>query len=356
MKRFFESILLMFLSLSLFCQTKYYNADQFPLLGKISENTDTQYERLPRYLKETTRPPVWKLGKNTSGLAIRFRSNSTTISVKWEVLENKSMNHMTETGIKGLDLYALENEKWQFVNTARPSGKVNEQKIIGNMTSVEREYLLFLPLYDGIVSLYIGVDSTAAMNQPIKTSPSTKNQIIIYGTSITQGGCASRPGMSYTNILTRKLNKEIINLGFSGNGQLDYEIAELMSTRTDASMFILDFIPNVNETQIKDKLLHFISIIRKSNPRTPILLVESVQYTHSFFDNNVNNVITQKNKLLKDEFKKLRNSGDKNIYYLSSYELIGSDREATVDGVHLTDVGFIRLAEKLYQKIKKIRI
>lgn len=346
----------MYLCISLFCQTKYYNADQFPLLGKITEKTDTRYERLPGYLKETTREPVWNLGKNTSGLAIRFRTNSKTISAKWEVLKDFSMNHMTETGIKGLDLYALENDKWQFVNTARPTGKVNEQKIIENMTPAEREYMLFLPLYDGVVSLLIGVDSTATMNQPQELSPSVKNPIIVYGTSITQGGCATRPGMSYTNILSRKLNKEIINLGFSGNGQLDYGIAELMSTRTDASLFILDFIPNVKDAQIKDKLLPFIHIIRKSNPQTPILLVESVQFTHTFFDNNVKKSVSQKNNLLKEEFKKLQATGDKNIYYLSSQDLIGNDREATVDGVHLTDVGFLRLAEKIFQKIKKIKI
>ena len=234
-------------------QTKYYDAAQFPLIGKISNDTETRYERLPSYLKDKTRPRVWQLGKNTSGLAIRFRSNSTSISAKWDLYENVSMNHMTPTGIKGLDLYAWTKDHWQFVNTGRPNAKTNEQTIIANMSAQEREYLLFLPLYDGINSLSIGIDSTAAILQPALSYPETKHPVVCYGTSITQGGCANRPGMSYSNILERRFNREFINLGFSGNGQLDYEIAEAMAKRHDVSLFVLDFIPNVNLQQLKEK-------------------------------------------------------------------------------------------------------
>jgi len=117
------------LALQLHAQTVYYDADQFPLVGKTSDETETRYERLPAYLKEVCRPPVWNLGKNTSGLAIRFRTNSTAISAKWEVTGDNRMNHMTETGIKGVDLYAWEEGHWQPVKAGLPSGKVNERTI-----------------------------------------------------------------------------------------------------------------------------------------------------------------------------------------------------------------------------------
>jgi hypothetical protein len=195
-----------------YSQIRYVNANQFPLIGKISDKTETRYERLPATLKDRCRPPLWKLGKNTSGLAIRFCSNSSTISAKWEVLNNTHMDHMTDVGCKGLDLYAWEGDHWQFVNSARPTGKVNEKQIIMNMAPEEREYLLFLPLYDGVVSLSIGVDSLATIKQPNLTYPKTDSPIIIYGTSITQGGCAARPGMSFSNILTRRLNQEVIRV------------------------------------------------------------------------------------------------------------------------------------------------
>lgn len=343
-----------FITLAGNAQTVYYNADQFPLIGKISDKTETRYERLPAYLKDSTRPPVWSLGKNTSGLAIRFNTNSSSISARWEVLGNNQMNHMTETGIKGLDLYTWEGDQWKPVKAALPSGKMNERTIISNMEVKEREYLLFLPLYDGLISLSIGVDSLSSIKQPSLPYPAIDNPILVYGTSITQGGCATRPGMSYTNILTRLLNREVINLGFSGNGQLDYEIAELMATRKDASMFILDFIPNVNADQLIEKTKPFFDIIRQTNPETPILFVETILFPHSLYDIETYRTITRKNRLLRKIFEDIINEGDDNVYYLSTDNLIGEDGEATVDGIHLTDLGFIRLSKKIHEKIVNI--
>lgn len=350
----FLASIMFFVASQIGAQTVYYDADLFQLIGKTSEETETRYERLPAYIKENCRPPVWNLGKNSSGLALRFRTNSSSISAKWELLGNNSMNHMTDTGIKGLDLYAWENGHWQPVKAGLPTGKTNEQTIISNMTPIEREYIMFLPLYDGVTSLSIGVDSLSYIKNPALPFPDTAHPILVYGTSITQGGCATRPGMSYTNILTRKLNREVINLGFSGNGQLDYEIAELMSTRKDASMFILDFIPNVNATQLVEKTNTFFNILRKANPSTPILFVETIIFPHSYYDQNTFEIITEKNKLLKAEYEKIKQSGDNNIYYLTCDDLIGHDGEATVDGIHLTDIGFARMAEKLFETINQI--
>lgn len=336
-------------------QTVYHDASKFPLLGKITTKTETRYERLPADLKDkVTRNRIWTLGKNTSGLAILFSSNSTSISAKWEVLEDVKMNHMTETGIKGLDLYAWENNKWQFVNSAQPGGKTTGKTIISNMTPKEREYMLFLPLYDGLIDLSIGVDSAAMIASPHTNYIDSKNPIVVYGTSITQGGCATRPGMSYTNIMTRWMNREFINLGFSGNGQLDYEIAEVIAERKDAEMFVLDFIPNVDETKIKERTQHFVSIIRKENPHTPILFVESIIFPHSKFDTNMAQILATKNAALRVEYETLKNAGDNNIYYLKSDNLMSKDGEGTVDGIHLTDMGFQHFAFALMKEIKNI--
>lgn len=336
-------------------QRKYYNADQFPLMGKISDDTETIYERLPAHLKDKCREPVWRLGKSTTGLAIRFRTNSTSVHAKWILLNNTSMNHMTDAGSKGLDLYAWENNQWRFVNCALPKGKENEATIISNMKPEDREYMLYLPLYDGVISLDIGVDSTATIQQPVLKYPDISRPIVVYGTSITQGGCASRPGMAYTNILTRKLNIEIINLGFSGNGRLDYEIAELMAQRSDAALFILDFVPNVTPEQIEERLIPFVEILRKANPETPILLIENMEYTTTLFDQNRNKLWQAKNTSLHMQYELLKKQGYENIFYLGSENLIGDDGEATVDGTHFTDVGFLRFANVLYDKIKMLK-
>lgn len=351
------TIIVLLFGKSLFTNSQivYHEASHFPVLGKITNHTETRYERLPVYLKDNvSRNAIWNLGKNTSGLVIRFNSNSTSISAKWEVLEDVSMNHFTETGIKGLDLYAWENHEWKFVNTARPTGKETEQIIISTMTPKSREFMLFLPLYDGITNLSIGVDSLSNISKPKTKIIATKNPIVVYGTSITQGGCATRPGMSYTNILTRWMNQEFINLGFSGNGQLDYEIAKVMAKRKDASLFILDFIPNVTDKQIKNKTKNFVEIIRKENPKTPILLVESIIFPHAVFDTEMANLLSVKNSTLRKQYKVMKTLGDDNLYYLSSKNLVNKDGEGTVDGIHLTDLGFQHFAKTLLNKIKDI--
>mgnify|MGYP000379300721 CR=1 FL=1 len=229
-------------------------------------------------------------------MAIRFRSNSTTIAAKWEALINFHMNHMTDTGAKGLDLYCLQkNGEWRFVNSGRPNGKTNQATIIANMQPEEREYMLYLPLYDGLVSLSIGIDSLATIDQPLIDYPIRQKPIVFYGTSILQGGCASRPGMAHTNIISRRLNRECINLGFSGNALLDYEIAEVMSS-VDAGVYVLDFVPNASSDQIYEKMETFYRILRDKHPRTPIIFIEDPVFTHALFDKKIAIEITKRIK------------------------------------------------------------
>ncbi|CCZ08185.1 SGNH/GDSL hydrolase family protein [Culturomica massiliensis] len=351
--KFFVFILLWCLcGMTLQAQFVYYPASDFPLLGKISEKTETRYERLPALLNGNTRPPVWELGKNTAGLAIRFVSDSKAIAVRWTLRAQVTMSHMALTGIQGLDLYTLEGKKWRFVNVARPEGKENTAVIISNMEPVEREYMLYLPLYDGVVSLEIGVDSTASIGQPKVDLPVRDKPVVCYGTSILQGGCASRPGMAHTNILSRRLNREFVNLGFSGNGQLDYEIAGIMTNR-DAALYILDFVPNASVQQIEEKAERFFRIIRDKAPDVPVIFVEDPPFTHSKYDRVMQQEIERKNKALHIVFDRLKKAGEKSIWLLPSEKIIGDDAEATVDGIHFTDLGFMRYAEYLYPVIKK---
>ncbi len=331
---------------------KYVDASQFELIGKGFTDTETRYERLPAHLKGVTRDPVWSLSKNCSGLAIRFRTNSRVIAAKWEVTTDVVMNHFAPSGIKGLDLYCLEKGQWQFVNSARPAGKSSKVIVISNMIPKFREFMLYLPLYDGLSQLEIGLESGALIGNPLIDSPRKSKPVVFYGTSITQGGCASRAGMAYPNILSRMLDRQIINLGFSGNGKLDLEIAEVMAD-LDASCFVMDCIPNVNPQLMRENYVRFVEIIREKNPEVPIVLVESIHFPHMAFDQNVSSFVTEKNNLLRSIWKELRNKGDRNIYFLRADQLIGDDYEATVDGVHLTDLGFLRMAHHLYPVIRK---
>ena len=126
----------------------YTDASVFPIYGKVSEKTNTRYERLPSCLQGISREPVWYLGRHSAGLFIRFRSNSTSIHARWESTFNNSMPHMTDTGTKGLDLYALVDGEWRHAGCAQPQGKRSDRTIIANMDPIDREYMLYLSLYD----------------------------------------------------------------------------------------------------------------------------------------------------------------------------------------------------------------
>ena len=333
-------------------QTVYHDASAFPLLGKISDATETRYERLPAKLAGVSRKPVWDLGKNSAGLAIRFCSDSRQISVKWETLYDNTMNHMAPTGIKGLDLYCLENGKWTYINTARPTDKKTETVIISNMEKKERELMLYLPLYEGLVSLEIGIDSTAFIGQPKVDLPQRTKPMVAYGTSITQGGCASRTGMVHTNILSRWMNRVMINLGFSGNGLLDYEIAELMAD-CDASLYTIEFV-NCSAEQITERTEAFYRILRTRRPNTPVVFIEIPLYPSYVYNQSAQNGLKEKNLAIRTVYKELKAKKEKNIWLIPAAGQIGTDNEATVDGTHYTDLGFFRYAEFLYPKLQKI--
>ena len=354
MKRFSCILILSFLVFHIYAQLVYHDAANFPLLGRATECVGVRYERFPDSLKSISRAPLWNLSRNSAGMAIRFRSNTTTIAAEWVALFNSHMNHMTDTGVKGLDLYCLQkNGDWRFVNSARPKGKKNQAIIIKNMCPEEREYMLYLPLYDGLVSLSIGIDSLATISQPLIDSPIRENPIVFYGTSILQGGCASRPGMAHTNIISRRLNRECINLGFSGNAFLDLEVAKVMA-EVEAGAFVLDFVPNASVVQMKERMEIFYRIIRSKHPDIPIIFIEDPIFTHTFYDEKVAKEVQRKNDTLKEIFHHLKKSNEKNIILISSKTMLGEDGEATVDGIHFTDLGMMRYADLVCPVIKKV--
>ena len=334
-------------ALSTSAQIVYYDASEFPIYGKATDATATRYERLPDSLRNICSQSLWELGQNSAGLAIRFRSNSTTIAAKWELLLDRQLNNMTPTGIKGLDLYCLQDDKWISVNSGRPEGKVNEAVIVSDMKPMEREYMLYLPLYDGVTSLSIGIDSLATIDLPSVDNPKREKPVVLYGTSIMQGLSASRPGMVHTNILSRWLNRECINLGFSGHGELNLEIAEVIAN-VDAGCFVLDFVPNATVDQMNERFFDFYEIIRKKHPTTPIILLEDPVFTHSLFNQPIAHEIAEKNETINRLYKELKVKGDENIYFIPSENMIGTDNEATVDGIHFTDLGMMRYAELVY--------
>ncbi len=333
---------------------KYYDHDFFLIEGTTLTDSEKEnlYDRLPSSYKGKVRDAVWSLSKSSAGISVRFLSNSTTIRVKWELLNDAKMNHMAETGIKGIDLYFRNNGKWQYLNTARPAGKVNDYLLISNMDPVMREYRLYLPLYDGVTELEIGIDSLSSILKPERTN---NKPIVFYGTSITQGGCASRPGMVHTSIISRKLDVECINFGFSGNGRMEKPLAELISG-IDALFYVLDGTNNMTPEQIHENAIPLVEIIREKHPGTQIVFVEGLLNDKSYLDQKTRDAENAKNIALKREYDEMKNREFRNIYYIEQSGGKGTDSESTVDGVHLTDLGFSRYADFLLKEFRRIKV
>ena len=328
--------------------TIYYGEGFFILEGtEIPDSLkENRYDRLPHSYKEIVRKPVWELSKASAGMSIRFFSNSTSISVKWTVQNNFKMNHMAETGIKGIDLYFNNKGNWQYLNTAIPTGIENESKLIKDMYNEMREFKMFLPLYDGLVNIEVGIDSNSVIKKPLKNN---LKPIIFYGTSITQGGCASRPGMAHTNIISRKLNIDCINFGLSGNGMMEQPINNLIS-EFNPLFYVIECLPNMNAEQVKNRTIPLVKTLQKKRPETPIIFVENFLRESSALDEKEEALTNEKNAALKNEYTKMIEGGFKNIFYISSENATGDDHEGTVDGIHFTDLGFIRYADFLIDK------
>jgi lysophospholipase L1-like esterase len=337
--------------------TVFYDASKFEIIGQLP-NTET-YSRLPKSTEKMVRQPVWQLSKNSAGISVRFSSNSSKIKIRWTLNSNVNISHMTPISSKGFDLYAYVDNKWQFVGIAKPSGTIqNEATVIIGMEANNREYLLNLPLYDGVSSIEIGIDKETSISKPIQKIIDKSYPIVFYGTSITQGASASRPGLTYPALLQRYFNKEVINLGFSGNGKFEKEIAVYIMT-ANPSVIILDCTPNSPADTIRKNLPELIDFIRSVNDTTPIFLVESIMRDFAFFKKGDKttfgtlNFINDQNKALKQVYKE-KTKKEKNIYYVSSENLIGKDHESTIDGTHFNDLGHYRAYELLRQEIEKI--
>ena len=347
-------------------ELKFVDAKTLMLIGNGFEDSVVEYGRLPKSLEENFRKELIDLGANSAGLAIRFSSNSATIAVKWSVKNNFSMNHMAATGVRGLDLYIFDRNDlaWRHAGTAIPSSKKESFSTIINGIYAEypfredHEYLLYLPLYDGIDSLEIGVDFDASIDTPQKsllTKTKKYKPIIFYGTSITQGGCASRPGMAYPSILSRELGRETINLGFSGNGRMDISVANAIKM-IDALALVVDCLPNMTSAMVRDSAYNFISTIADANPVMTIYLVENPSFPQMRYNSTFRHETEEENGVWREVFERLRRKGYINVEYISSGGLFSDDNESTVDGTHFTDLGFMRYSQELLPYLEHLRV
>jgi hypothetical protein len=319
------------------------DARELTVDGKGWTDTASFYDRLPAKAKGVVRDPVWDLSHNSAGYCIRFTADTPVVHVKWDLTSaGLAMEHMPATGVSGVDLYWRDAKgAWRFVGNGRPSKQLGNEATF--YTAGYKDLALYLPLYNGVTSVSIGVPA----GKPIARLDAVERPkpVLFYGTSITQGGCASRPGMAATAIVGRKLDMPVINLGFSGNGQMEPEMADLLA-ELDPSVYVLDALWNMSPEMVTERVAPFVHKLRAARPTTPILLAEDCTI-HG-------NTPTPKGKVLRDIFAKLKAEGVTGLYFVSADGMMGPDDEGTVDGCHPTDLGFMYQADVFVRALKPI--
>lgn len=330
---------------------EWRDAAGWPLHGRGWSAGIATWGRLPDAAQAIVRPDVWTLSRHSAGLHYEFSTDSPDVGVQWGVLqENIAMDHMAATGVSGLDIYRWDGSSWRMAGIARPTQQQNRTFFCrrGPSPEVER-FRVHLPLYNGVTELRVGLrpGSTCEVHPPVK------KPLCVYGTSIIQGGCASRPGMAPTAILGRLLDCPVINLGFSGNGRAEPHMADILAEIKPAA-FVVDCLPNIHTDFAEAHLSEFIPRLLRASGDVPVVFVgflnaPGCSWTPAFAERVTSVERTQKEILArhKAEFPG-------RIYEIPGEALLGSDDEGTVDGIHPTDLGFHRMAVALSAALRPL--
>lgn len=336
----------------------WYNVDDkpFELNGLYWRKKGGVFRRLPASIKisENVNILTW----HTAGTMLRFKTNASEIRIKAALWKTSHMDHMAHVGIMGFDIYiGSGSSKMYYASTRFDFNEDNYNVTIYKNPQDDgkiREFTVHFPLYSGVEKFSLGLSEGAEVYAP--TPWCDKRPIVVYGTSIQQGGCASRPGMCHTNILSRTLNRPFINLGFSGSAKGEPVMAETMAKIKNPAMFILDYDANAHVEGLKNTLTQFIDILRKKHPNTPILLVSRLPQSYEFHREAY--FIQERFDLTSihlAELHRRREAGDKNIHFLDGMTLFGPDpADCTVDGCHATDLGFYMVAKHMAPVIRNI--
>jgi hypothetical protein len=314
--------------------------------GRGWDDTQSFYDRLPAKAEGKVRPAVWALSRNSAGMHVRFVTDATALHARWAVASsNLAMPHMAATGVSGLDLYVKTAKgQWHWLAVGRPTKQTNTVQLVSGLPAGKHEFLLYLPLYNRTQSVEIGVPRNTMLAKAGPWGPGPRKPIVFYGTSILHGACASRPGMVHSAILARRCQFPHINLGFSGNGKMEPELADLLA-ELDPSVYVLDCLPNMNAHEVTERVEPFVRRLRQAHPQTPIVLVEDRTYADSFLIASKRERNDTSRAALKAACGRLKKAGVKNLHYIAGEDLLGDDGEATVDSSHPNDLGFMRQAD-----------
>ena len=330
----------------------WYDLSLLELEGRGWRDVKAPYDRFPARAEGKVPAGVWGLSHHSAGMAARFVTDATTVRLRWSLTSDQlAMTHMPATGVSGLDLYvrALKGDRWLWAGVGQPGKKVDNTAAM-TLFAGSKECLLCLPLYNGVTKVEIGIPKGSTLST---AKPRSVKPILFYGTSITQGGCASRPGMVHTAILGRRLNHPVLNFGFSGSGRMDEGVVNLLA-ELDPAVYVIDCLPNMLEKEIVERTIPLVTTLRKARPNTPILLVEDRNYTNGEVNESLRRRNLSSQAALRGQYEKLLAAGVTGLAYLKGDTLLGSDGEDTVDGSHPTDLGFMRHADAFEKVLRPL--
>lgn len=334
---------------------KWMDAKEKPIRisGFAWMEQDGAYRRLPLQPLHPISAPVDILANCTAGGQLQFQTNSSVLAIKAKLAGRANMYHMTATGQNGFDCYlGLPGKYDSFTYCSTTRFNPEDSQVRSTMFDLTpegerlREVRIHFPLYQAVEKIEIGLHREAVIKAP--TPYQNFKKIIFYGTSITQGGCASRPGMAYTNILGRRFPYEIINLGFSGNGKGEPNLARMIREIDNPALLVLDYASNVSLEEFRTTLPRFIALIREKHQDVPICIISKIPTAAERHRPSIRTLRENYRSVAEYCTQKLKQSGDPSIFVVDGGTLLGEDfEECTVDGVHPTDLGFSRMAKGL---------
>jgi hypothetical protein len=333
-------------------ELQWTNGEDLLVEGIAWPEGSAPWTRLPDTARDDVRAPVWNLSRHSAGIAIRFTTDSPSVTVLWTLTSDSfAMDHMPSTGVSGVDLYLRTASGWRWAGAKGANKKRNQATLVSGLEPELREFMLFLPLYNGVETVRIGTVAGYAISPGPDRSATTSLPIVFYGTSITQGACASRTGSCHPALLGRRLDRPVINLGFSGNGRLEMPLADLLG-EIDAAIYVIDCLPNLNGSQTQERAVPFVKRLRSLRPETPILLVEDRTYGDAWVNPTRAKRNLENRSALKSAYEQLVSEGMENIAYLEGEGLL--EEGATVDGSHPNDLGFMQQADAMEPAIRAL--
>ena len=335
--------------------TEWYDScsEPFEIFGLMKPSGNEGFRRMPIETARSVSDGVMNLSRNTAGGRVRFATDSPYIAICVLLDEVCRLPHMAATGVRGFDLYVNYYGRDVFVASFQPdinitdgySAYIDVSSELGNGL---REYTINFPLYNGVKNLAIGVKRGSRVTYGKKYE--TLEPIVYYGSSITQGACATRPGLCYESIISRRFEVDYINLGFSGNAKGEPQMAEYIAG-LPMSLFVCDYDYNAEtKADLEKTHYNFYEIFRKTKPKTPYVMISRPNIFGLWSDCN------ERKSIIKKSYDKAKERGDKNVYFIDGAELfagVNSD-DCTVDGCHPNDMGFYRMARVIGNRLEKI--